>query len=45
MEEECVWLVVGAEGGGEMDGGDAQETGGYVAAMGYCFIWIRRFDV
>lgn len=39
-----MWLVVGAEDGGEIDGGDAQETGGYVAAVGDCCIPIRRLD-
>ncbi len=34
MEEESVWLVLGAEGGGEVDRGDAEEAGGYVAAVG-----------
>ena len=29
-----MWLVLGAEGGGEVDGGDAEEAGGYVATMG-----------
>ena len=33
MEEEGVWLVVGAEGAGEVDGGDAEEAGGYVPPM------------
>ena len=29
-----MWLILGAEGGGEVDGGDAEEAGGYVAAVG-----------
>ena len=33
-----MWLVLGAEGGGEVDGGDAEEAGGYVAAVGNYFI-------
>ena len=33
-----MWLVVRAESGGEVDGGDAQEAGGYVAAVGNYFI-------
>ena len=39
-----MWLVVGAEGGGEVDGGDAEEAGGYVAAVRDCFIRMRIFD-
>lgn len=34
MEKQCVWLAVRAEGGGEVDGGDVEEAGGYIAAVG-----------
>ncbi len=37
-----MWLVLGAEGGGEVDGGDAEEAGGYVAAVGNYFIRSER---
>ena len=33
-----MWLIVRAESGGEVDGGDAQEEGGYVAAVGNYFV-------
>ena len=39
-----MWLVVRVESGGEVDGGDAQEAGRYVAAMGNYFTRIRRID-
>ena len=38
-----MWLVVRAEGGGEVDGGDTQEAGGYVAAVGNYSIGSEAF--
>ena len=45
MEEESVRLVLGAEGGGEVDGGDAEEAGGYVAAVGDYSIRSEAFTI
>ena len=40
-----MWLVLGAEGGGEVDRGGAEEAGGYVAAVGYYFNRSEAFTI
>ena len=40
-----MWLVLGLEGGGEVGGGDAEEAGGYVAAVWNYFVQSEGFAI
>ena len=40
-----MWLVLGSEGGGEVGGGDAEEAGGYVAAVWNYFVRLEGFTI
>ena len=39
-----MWLVLGAEGGREVDRGDAEEAGGYVATVGNYVLSMRGLN-